>query len=269
MNLPMASAQCSTEKLITMSRFDGKTVFITGGASGFGALAAQRFSSEGANCVVVDLHGDGARAVVADLPNAIAITLDVVDSEAVAAAFDQAVATYGRIDVIFNNAGIDDKPQALHETDEPNWQRVSRVNGDGAFNVLRAGIAAMLKNSDGGSIVNTVSIAALIGVKGITPYTYAKAGIAGLTRSAAAEYAEHHIRINAVAPGSCLTPLLESFIGAQEDPAEYRRILESNSPLPGFATADSVVGTTMFLASDDAASITGLTIPVDNGQTMV
>ncbi|WP_020108410.1 SDR family NAD(P)-dependent oxidoreductase [Nocardia sp. 348MFTsu5.1] len=252
-----------------MNRFEGKTVFITGAASGFGALAATRFSSEGANCVVVDLNDDGARNIASNLPNATAITLDVVDAEAVADAFEQTVGRYGRVDVIFNNAGIDDKPQALHETDDLNWQRVSRVNGDGAFNVLRAGIAAMLTNPDGGSIVNTVSIAALIGVKGITPYTYAKAGITGLTRSSAAEYAEHRIRINAVAPGSCVTPLLESFIAAQHDPVKFRKTLESNSPLPGFATADSVVGTVMFLASQDAASITGLTIPVDNGQTVV
>jgi NAD(P)-dependent dehydrogenase (short-subunit alcohol dehydrogenase family) len=252
-----------------MARFTDKTVFITGGASGFGALAAEGFADEGANVVVGDINRKGVEKVAAALPHALAIELDVTDVDAVGRAMSETVDAYGRVDVIFNNAGVDDLPVPLHETSQANWNRVSGVNGDGAFNVLRAGISAMLDNDSGGSVVNTVSIAGMIGIGGLTPYTYSKGGLIALTRSAAAEYAARNIRVNAIAPGATLTPLLEHFISLQEDPPAFRQRIESDSPLPGFVSAKSVVRTALFLASDDAASITGITIPVDNGQTVI
>ena len=252
-----------------MSRFVDKTVFITGGASGFGALAAERFSEEGANVVVVDVNREGVEKVAAALPRALAFEMDVTDADAVGRAFGQTVDAFGGVDVIFNNAGVDDLPVPLHETTQANWNRVQGVNGDGAFNVLRAGIAAMLHNDSAGSVVNTVSIAGVIGIGGLTPYSYSKGGLIALTRAAAAEYAARNIRVNAIAPGATLTPLMEHYVSLQDDPVAFRQKIESDSPLPGLVSAESVVRTALFLASDDAASITGLTIPVDNGQTVI
>ncbi|GAA4730373.1 SDR family oxidoreductase [Nocardioides endophyticus] len=246
------------------NRFDGKTVVITGGGSGIGAATAARFGAEGAHVVVLDIERAAATAVAESLPDSLAICADVADPSAVEQAFDEAFDRYGRIDVIFNNAGIDDKPQPLHETDIENWSRVSRINGDGFFFVLKYGIAKLLQ-SGGGSVVNTASTAALSGVSNISPYTFTKTGVVGLTRSAALEYADRNIRVNCVAPGGTLTPLLESFMAAQEDPVAYREATENYNPIPGFIEPNDIADAVLFLASEQARRITGHTLPVDGG----
>jgi NAD(P)-dependent dehydrogenase (short-subunit alcohol dehydrogenase family) len=190
--------------------------------------------------------------------------VDTADPAAVDAAIEEALRECGQIDVIVNNAGIVGAQLPLHETDEDSWRRVMAVNADGAFHVLRRGIAAMLRTG-GGAIVNMASSTALSGKPNLTPYTFSKAGLAGLTRSAAIEYAAHRIRVNAVAPTAVMTDLVRAHIEQSPDPEATRRLIESQTPIPGLPLPADVAAAVAFLASDDARWITGHTLPVDGG----
>ena len=245
-------------------RFADKVAFVTGGASGLGAAAAHRFADEGARVVVADINLVGAEKVAANLPEGIAVGVDTSDPEAVERAFAAAVEHFGRVDAIFNNAGIDGKQEPLHEMTVENWERVRSINGDGVFHVLKHGIAAMLKTG-GGSVVNTSSTAGLAGQINISAYTFTKAGIIGLTRSAALEYADRNVRVNAIAPTVVWTPLVENFVRTAPDPAQMSAMLESYNPIPGMPTPADIAAAVAFLASDDARWITGHTLPIDGG----
>jgi len=247
-------------------RFDDKVLFVTGGAAGLGAAAAQRFADEGAKVAVADINHEAAERFAASLPSALAVPVDAADAGSVEAAITATVEHYGRIDVIFNNAGIAGEQSPLHEMTVDNWQQVTAVNGDGVFFVLKHGIAAMLETG-GGAIINTCSTAGLAAQDNISPYTFTKAGIVGLTRAAAVEYAARGIRVNAVAPTVVMTPLVRRFIENAADPAEMRRRMESFNPMPGIVEPEDVAAVVAFLASDDARWITGVTIPIDGGYT--
>jgi NAD(P)-dependent dehydrogenase (short-subunit alcohol dehydrogenase family) len=246
-------------------RFTGKTVFITGGGSGIGEATAELFASEGANVVVADIVGDDASRVAATLTNSLALTLDVGDAKAVNEGIAHAERQFGKIDVIFNNAGIAGAFEPLHEGTLENWHRVTRVNGDGVFHVLKFGIAAMLRGG-GGAIINTASVASLVATTpNLSSYIYTKAGIAGLTRAAACGYATRGIRVNAVAPGQVLTPLIEKAIAESNDPLAERARRENLNPMPGFIMPRDVATAVAFLASEDARWITGVVLPSDGG----
>lgn len=246
------------------ARFDGKAAFVTGGASGLGAATAQRLSDEGAQVAVADIDTTGAEKVAAGLRDGLAVTVDVSDPESVRRGIADTVERFGRLDVVFNNAGITGSQQILHEMDVANWDKVRSVNGDSIFYVMKYAIAAMLE-SGGGSIVNTSSTAGLTGQLNISPYTFAKAGIIGLTRSAAIEYAKQNIRVNAIAPTVVWTPLVENFANTAPDPAAMRAMMEQYNPMPGIPTAEDVAAVVAFLASDEARWITGHTVPIDGG----
>lgn len=245
-------------------RFQGKITFVTGGASGLGEASARRFADEGAKVVVADLNEDAAKEVAHDLPDALVVRVDTSDASSVEQAVLAAEQEYGRIDVLVNNAGVDGEQQRLHEMTEENWNHVRSINGDGAFHVLKYGIAALLR-SGGGSVVNMASTAALTAQNNLSPYTFTKAGLVGLTRSAAVEYAAENIRVNAVAPTGVLTPLVEHFIETSEDPDAVRGSMDSMNPMPGVPMPEDVASVVAFLASDDAKWVTGHTIPVDGG----
>jgi len=245
-------------------RFEGKVAFVTGGASGLGAAAAQRFSDEGAQVAVADIDAAGAEKVAASLRDGYAVQLDAGDARSVARAVADAVEHYGRLDVVFNNAGITGPQQILHELEVEDWDRVRAVNGDGVFYVMKYTIEAMLR-SGGGSIVNTSSTAGLTGQLNISAYTFAKAGIVGLTRSAAIEYAKQNIRVNAIAPTVVWTPLVQRFAESAPDPEAMRAVMENYNPMPGIPTAEDVAALVAFLSSDEARWITGHTVPIDGG----
>lgn len=245
-------------------RFQGKVAFVTGGASGLGAATATRFASEGAKVAVADIDEDGARRVATKLAEGFAVAVDTADPASVEAAVRRTVDRYGRIDVVFNNAGIAGAQQPLHELPVDDWRKVRGINGDGTFYVMKYCIAEMLKTG-GGSIVNTSSTAGLTGQINISPYTFAKAGLIGLTRSAAIEYAAHNIRVNAVAPTVVWTPLVERFAQDAPDPAAMRAAIESYNPMPGIPQPEDIAAVVAFLASDEARWITGHTLPIDGG----
>jgi NAD(P)-dependent dehydrogenase (short-subunit alcohol dehydrogenase family) len=251
--------------ITTGRRFVGKVAFVTGGASGLGRAAAERFANEGARVVVADLDHTKASAVAAGLSeDAIAVAVDTSDPAAVKRSFDEALDAYGQIDAIFNNAGIVGQQTPLHETTDESWRDVMGVNATGAFHVLRAGIRAMLAGT-GGAIVNTSSSTGLAGKPNMTPYTFSKAGLVGLTRAAAIEYAARGIRVNAIAPTAVMTELVAGHIARAPDPEAMRRLLETQTPIPGMPTPEDVAAVVAFLASDDARWITGHTLPIDGG----
>lgn len=249
-----------------MNRFEGKVAYITGGAAGLGAATARLFAREGARVVIADINVEGARALANELPDALAVSVDTSDAESVKQSIDAAIERYGRIDIIFNNAGISGEQLPVHESSVENWTRVSRINGDGVFYVLKYGITEMLKTG-GGAIVNTSSTNGLIGIPNIAPYTFTKWGVIGLTKSSAIEYADKGIRVNAVAPTVVRTPLVEQFIKDAADPEEMAARMENFNPMPGMPVPEDVAAAVAFLASDDARFITGHVIPIDGGYT--
>jgi NAD(P)-dependent dehydrogenase (short-subunit alcohol dehydrogenase family) len=214
--------------------------------------------------VVADVNEQGAQAVVASLPDALALRVDTSDAASVERSIAAAVERYGRIDIVFPNAGISGEQLLLHEMSVENWARVTSINGDGVFYVLKYGIAAMLRTG-GGAIVNTSSTNGLIGIPNIAPYTFTKWGVIGLTKSSAIEYAKQGIRVNAVAPTVVRTALVDKFIAEAEDPEEMAARMENFNPMPGMPTPEDVAAAVAFLASDEARFITGHVIPTDGG----
>ena len=248
-------------------RFDGKVVFITGGASGLGEATVRRFVDEGAKVVVADVDAVGAKRVADELQNCLALELDVRDEQAVEASFAEAETQFGGVDVVFDNAGIEGRQQMVHETAWDNWSAVRAVNGDGMFLVMKHGLAALLRRG-GGSVTVTASAAGLAARPKLSAYTFAKAGIVGLVRSAAVEYGHLGIRVNAVAPTAILTPLLERFVEDSDDPAAVRAAITTKNVIPGAPQPSDVAAAVAFLSSDDAAWITGHTLPIDGGATI-
>ena len=251
-----------------MGRLDGKVTLITGGASGIGRVAADVFAAEGAPVVVADVTDDAGNAAVEAITaaggQAFYVHSDVSRADDAEAMVHAAVERYGRLDVLYNNAGIlppDDA--ATLETPEATWDRVVDVNLKGVWLGCRAGIPALLE-SGGGSIVNVASLVALMGsaVPQIA-YTASKGGVLSLTREIAVEYARQGIRVNALCPGPIDTPLMAELMG---DPAwAARRLVHIPMGRPG--RAEEIAKAAMFLASDDSSFMTGASLVVDGGIT--
>lgn len=196
-----------------------------------------------------------------------AIAADVSDADEVKRAFEATVVELGRLDVVFNNAAIDGQMGRLHELDVENWRKVAAVNGEGSFSVFKNAIEHFL-GTGGGVIVSTVSTTALVGkTDGVSAYSYSKGGLISLTRTAAIEYAADNIRVNAVAPTVVMTPMLEAFIAHSEDPVATKDMIDHFNPMPGVVQPEEIATVVAFLASDDSRRITGVTLPVDGGDT--
>lgn len=243
----------------------GKVALITGAGSGIGRATARIFAREGAKLVlaeVVESRGRETLDLVKDLgADAIFVKTNVAEWSEVEAAVAKAVATYGRLDCAFNNAGIEGEGGETHVCSEENWNRVISVNLTGVWLCMKAEIAQMLKQG-GGAIVNTSSGAGLVGVRGMPAYVAAKHGVVGLTRAAALEYGRHGIRVNAVCPGPIRTPMLERLLAVRPD-AEQR--FARSGPLRRLGEPEEIGETVAWLCSDRASYVTGLPMPVDGG----
>jgi|SRR6185437_4311406 NAD(P)-dependent dehydrogenase (short-subunit alcohol dehydrogenase family) len=245
---------------------DGKVAIITGAASGIGRATSLIFAREGAKLVLADVQEEGGNQTVKLVKDAgasaIFVKVDVSKWADVSAMVAAAVATYGRLDCAFNNAGIDGKGGRVHECTEENWARVMSINLTGVWLCMKAEIDQMLKQGHGGAIVNTSSDAGLIGVSGLPAYVAAKHGVAGLTKAAAIEYGRHKIRVNAVCPGPIRTPMLGKLLNAK--PGNEEKMARSE-PLKRIGEPSEIGEAVAWLCSDRASYVHGLPMPVDGG----
>ena len=246
-----------------MARLEGRTAFITGGASGLGKAQAVRFAREGSRIVVADLNEDGAKATAAEIEaaggQAIGVKIDVTDEDSVNAAVANALDTYGTIDTLSNTAGMFDGYVELLDTSRGAFDKVLTVNLDGMFNVSKALIPHMIENGKG-VIVNIASGAGLRGGGGGIAYTTSKHGVVGFTKQLAAAYGNDGVRVNAVAPGLIDTPMVESFSKTEETQASMKSL-----PAGRLGHRDDIANAALFLASDEADYIHAVTLSVDGG----
>ncbi len=246
-------------------RLDGKVALITGGASGMGRAACELFASEGARIVVVDLDEKAGTDLATTIgENATFVRADVSRSADCDAMVEHAVATFGGLHVLYNNAGIfpaDDG--GVLDTPESTWDQVMAINLKGVWLGCRSGIPAMVE-SGGGSVINVASFVALMGAATAQiAYTSSKGGVLAMTREMAVEWARKGIRANALCPGPIETPLLEALLA---DPARRARRMV-HIPMGRLGRAEELAKAALFLASDDSSFMTGSALVVDGGIT--
>ena len=253
-----------------MSRFTGRVAIVTGAAGGIGLAACERFASEGASVVAVDLAtadlGTAVSAVESAGGTALAVGADVTRSDEVAGYVQAAMDNFGRVDVLFNNAGIEGTYAPMVEYTEESFDQVIAVNVRGVWLGIKHTVPAMIA-SGGGAIVNTASVAGLFGSRGISPYSASKHAVAGLTKSAALELATSGVRVNAVCPAPIETRMmrsLETFIGG-ENADDIRKAMAERLPVQRYGEPHEVAALVAFLASDEASYITGSLYPIDGG----
>lgn len=241
---------------------EGKSALVTGAGNGIGRSIALTYAAEGANVIVSDINDDWGRETVALIEGkggrAIYQRADTSRPEDHDALIDAAKRAFGRLDVACNNAGVSGEFTPTADTTDAQWQRVIGINLSGVFYGVRAQIRAMLETG-GGSIVNISSIAGQIGIEGITPYTAAKHGVVGLTKTVAWEYGKQGIRINAVGPAFINTTLVQNV------PPDVREELEAMHALGRLGETREVADLVAWLSSDKASFITGSYYAADGG----
>ena len=246
-------------------KFEGKVAIVTAGGSGIGAATARRFTQEGAAVVIADLSGKRAEEVTASIKTnggkVVCLKMDASDPEGVQTTIKLALDTYGRLDIMFNNAGAADVA-SLEETSLERWNRVLAVTLTSTFLGMKYCLPIMRQQGNG-VIINTASVSGTAGDYGLSSYNAAKAGVINLTRSAAIENAQYGIRINCVCPGAINTRAAQILGPGRED--EFRRLQALVHPLGRMGEPDEIANTVFFLASDESSFITGEAIVVDGG----
>jgi NAD(P)-dependent dehydrogenase (short-subunit alcohol dehydrogenase family) len=247
---------------------EGKVVMVTGAGSGIGRASALAFAKNGAKVVVNDIVAEGAEETVEMIKaaggEAIFVKADVTQAIEVEALINKTVEIYGRLDYAHNNAGIDGEPAPLADCTIESWDRTIGINLRGVFLCRKYEIPQMVKQGSG-AIVNTASIAGLIGTANMPAYNAAKHGVVGLTRTAALEYAAAGVRINAVCPGATRTALLENIMAVMP---ELLETLESSHPIGRIAEPEEIANTVVWLCSDEASFVTGHPMVVDGGYSV-
>jgi len=255
-----------------MGRLDGKVAVITGAASGIGAAAARLFAAEGAAVAVVDRDADGAGLVVERLPGpkGLALAADVTDPAAVTEAVDRAAATLGRLDVLYNNAGVVAGFGPIAALTAADLDLCLSVNVAGTVFCTQAALPH-LRAAGGGSIVNQSSVAALVGLPQLAAYCASKGALLALTRSLAAELAADGIRVNAICAGTVDTPMARPLLElrGRGDAEQGARVTAERYPLGRIGTPGDIARAALFLASDESSFVTGSVITADGGMTMV
>jgi len=247
--------------------FRGQVALVTGASSGMGLATARAFAAQGASVALADINEDALRAANDELTSAgqqaLAVVCDVSDEDQVAALVDRTVATYGRLDMAFNNAGIQVPPSDAADEPAGIFERVNAINLRGVWACMKHELRQM-REQGSGAIVNCSSLGGLVGLPGRASYHASKHGVLGLTKSAALEYAPRGIRINAVCPGTIATPMVADMEAKGElDMAEAIR----NQPIGRVGTADEIAAAVLWLCSPGASFVVGVALPVDGGYT--
>ena len=243
--------------------FQNKVAIVTGGSFGIGRATAMAFAKRGAKVAVADWVEDNEtlNAIKAIGGEAIFIKFDVSKSADVKAMVEKTISAFGRLDMAFNNAGTEGAQGITHECTEENWDRVLGINLKGVWLCMKYEIPHMLKQGKG-AIVNTSSVAGLVGFTGIPAYTVSKHGLIGLTQTAALEYAKQGIRVNAVCPGVIKTPMIDRFTGNDKT---VEKQFESMEPIGRLGQPEEVAEAVIWLCSDASSFVTGDAMPVDGG----
>lgn len=248
-------------------RLGGKVALVTGAASGFGAEIARTFAREGARVGILDINGEGARAVAESIgPSATPFAGDVTVGRDVANAVEQTAAAHGRLDIVVNNAGWSYRNRPLLDVSEAEFDRVFSINVKSIFHMTHA-VVPRMRAQGGGCIINIGSTAGLRPRPGLTWYNGSKAAVNLMSRSMALELAPDKIRVNAVAPVIGETALLENFMGGADTP-EIRAKFIATIPLGRMSRPTDIANACLYLASDEAEFITGVVFEVDGGRTV-
>lgn len=251
-------------------RLADKVCLVTGAGSGIGRSTSELFAREGGVVVALDLDLAAAEATAASLreggAEASAFECDVGDAPAIGSAVAAVGETYGRIDVLVNNAGYGVAGSVL-ETSEETWARLLQVDLTGVFLVSRAVLPVMIDGGRGGAIVNVSSAAAIIGIADRAAYCAAKGGVAALTRAMAIDHSRDNVRVNAVCPGSVESPYYEQMLAAADDREAMLAGLRSRQILGRLGMPEEIAQGILFLASSDGSFCTGALLAVDGGMT--
>ncbi|MFC7201910.1 SDR family oxidoreductase [Haloferax namakaokahaiae] len=250
-----------------MTQFDSKVAVVTGAGSGIGRATAEAFADEGASVVVADIDVEGGEETVEAIEDAggeaVFVSADVTNEDEIASMVDAALSEYGRLDFACNNAGIGGAQKPTADLTFEEWQQVIDINLNGVWRCMNQEIPAML-DGDGGVVVNMASILGKVGFENAGPYVASKHGVVGLTKTAAQEYAQRGVRVNAVCPGFIDTPLLAE--GGLDDP-EAKKGIEALHPVGRLGTVEEIASAVVWLCTDGASFTTGETLTVDGGYT--
>ncbi len=252
-------------------RLENKVAIVTGTANGIGAASAFLFAVEGARVAAVDIDSKGnenvSRRIWSSGGKAKSFEADVAQGEEVRRTVDQVLKHFGRVDILFNNAGIVPSPGRLHELNEAEWDRTMAVNVRSMYLFCSAVIPVFL-GRHGGVILNTCSALALRTSTGRATYTASKGAVLGLTRSMALDYAREGIRVNCLCPGTIDTPSLQKRLALSADPECERDRFLARQPVGRFGTAEEVAAAALYLVSDEASFVTGTVFAVDGGMSL-